>query len=120
MEASINEIEVNGIKYVKKDSVSHKAESVDGMDYCVIRTYSAGVHIGYLKSHEGQQVELIDSRRLWSWDKAASLSQVAMEGCNSKKFAMTLPRIILTDAIEVIPCSQKAKDVLEELPEWKA
>jgi hypothetical protein len=113
-------IKIDDVEYVRKDSVSQKAESVDGMEYCLIRTYSAGVHIGYLKTRTGQQVELVNSRRLWSWDKAASLSQVAMEGCNSKKFAMALPSITLTDAIEIIPCSQKAKDALGALPEWKA
>ena len=111
---------IDDVEYIRKDSMSKKAESVDGMDYCVIRTYSAGVHIGYLKSRNGQDVELVNSRRLWSWDKAASLSQVAMDGCNAKKFAMILPSITLTDAIEIIPCSQKAKDALEALPEWKA
>lgn len=113
-------IMIDEVEYVRKDSMSQKAESMDGMDYCVIRTYSAGVHIGYVKSHTGQQVELVNSRRLWSWDKAASLSQVAMEGCNTKKFAMKLPVITLTDVIEIIPCSQKAKDLLEAMPEWKA
>jgi hypothetical protein len=119
MKQEINEIEVNGVKYIRKDSVSKQAEKIDGMDYCVIRTYSAGVHIGYLKRHEGQEVELVNSRRLWSWSDGASLSQVAIDGCKSDKFAVALPRIILTDVIELIPCSKKAKDVLEGIPEWK-
>ena len=111
---------IDDVEYVRKDSVSQKAESVDGLEYCVVRTYSAGVHIGYVKTRNGQDIQLVNSRRLWRWDKAASLSQVAMEGCNSEKFAMSLPLITLTDAIEVIPCSQKAKDSLEAIPEWKA
>ena len=122
MEAKVNEVVLNGVEYVRKDSIeiNQKAESMDGMEYCVVRTYSAGVHIGYVKRREGQDADLVNSRRLWSWDKAASLSQVAMEGCNTKKFAMVLPFITLTDVIEVIPCSQKAKTRLEALPEWKA
>ena len=118
---NVNEVELNGIKYVRKDSVKSVAiaEKVDGLQYCVIRTYSAGVHIGYIKTHEGQQVELIDSRRLWHWSKAASLSQVAVEGCESEKFAMVVPSIILTDVIEIIPCSEQSKFILEVIPEWK-
>jgi len=120
METEVNEITINGKIYVLKSGIKQAAESVDGMKYCVVRTYSAGVHIGYVKKHEGQTVTLVNSRRLWSWNKAASLSQVSMEGCNSDKFAMILPEIILTDVIEIIPCSQVAKTRLEGIPEWKA
>jgi hypothetical protein len=112
-------IKIDAVEYVRKDSVSKQAEQTNGMTYCVIRTYSAGVHVGYVKKHEGQEVTLINSRRLWRWSGAASLSQVATEGCESEKFAVVLPEIILTDAIEIIPCSQKAKEVLGEIPEWK-
>lgn len=112
-------IKIDDIEYVRKDSLDKMAEKVDGLEYCVIRTYSAGVHIGYLKKQEGQQVDLINSRRLWSWSGAASLSQVAIDGCASDKFAVCLPKIKLTDAIEIIQCTEKAKKVLEALPEWK-
>lgn len=113
-------IVIDDVEYVRKDSVPTPAINTDGLKYCVVRTYSAGVHIGYLESLVGQTAHLVNSRRLWQWDKAASLSQVAMEGCNSSKFAMTLPEIILTDVIEVIACSKKAQIRLGEIPEWKA
>ena len=39
------EIEINGIKYVPKSTIvkNVKAKSVKGMDFCIVRTYSAGV-----------------------------------------------------------------------------
>jgi len=114
-----DKIEINGVEYIRADAVKTQAQSVDGMEYCVVRTYSAGVHIGYVKSHEGQNAVLVNSRRLWSWSGAASLSQVAMEGCQSEKFAVVLPVIRLTDVIEVIPCSDTAVKCLEKIPEWK-
>jgi hypothetical protein len=121
MEQEINEVNVNGIDYIRKDSVGNNsmAVSTDGMEYSVIRTYSAGVHIGYVRRHESQEVELVNSRRLWSWSDGASLSQVAIDGCKSDKFAVILPKIILTDVIEIIQCTEKAKNVLEALKEWK-
>ena len=109
---------INEVKYVPEGTNSIAPE-VDGMKYCVIRTYSAGVHIGYVKSRNSQDMILLNSRRLWNWTEGASLSQVAMEGCKSNKFAMTLPEIELTDVIEVIPCSGKAKIVLDGIKEWK-
>lgn len=112
-----NEIEIDGICYVKKDSQPELTE-----DYVIIRTYSAGVHAGYLVKQNGQEVELKNSRRIWYWDGAASLSQLAMEGVSKPqncKFAMTLPKLVLTQAIEIIPCSKKAQKIIEGVAVWK-
>jgi hypothetical protein len=112
-----NEIEIDGVTYVKKSEVPELTK-----DYVIIRTHSAGVHAGYLVSQNGQEVELKDSRRIWYWDGAASLSQLAMEGVTKPencKFAMVLPKIILTQTIEIIPCSKKAQKIISEVAVWK-
>ena len=36
------------------------------------------------------------------------------------KFSVALPVIILTEAIEIIPCTEKAAKCILEVPEWKA
>ena len=108
MNTKVNEIEINGVKYVPA-----MAEPVVGMHYCIIRTYSAGVHAGYVKSREGKEVVLINSRRLWKWAGAFTLSELAVNGTTnpaSCKFATTVPEILLTEAIEVIPCTETAKN----------
>ena len=46
------------------------------MDYVIVRSHTAGVHAGYLKSRTGDYIILLESRRLWKW-YGASLSQVA-------------------------------------------
>ena len=61
------EIIVNGKVYIEKQPEFTK-------DYIIIRTYSAGVHAGYLESRDGKEVTLKNSRRPWCWDGAASLS----------------------------------------------
>ncbi len=48
--------------------------------YKIVRTYSAGVFLGLVVSRKGQEVKLKDARRLWYWDGAASLSQLATTG----------------------------------------
>lgn len=111
-----NEIVIDGVCYVRKDSKPELTE-----DYVIVRTYSAGVHAGYLVRHEGQEVELKDSRRIWYWDGTASLSQLAMEGVKNPencKFAMVVPEIILTQAIEIIPCTQKAQKIISEVAQY--
>ena len=116
-------ITIDDVQYVRADSLQKPAAEVDGLKYCVVRTYSAGVHIGYVKDfakENPQQATLVKSRRLWSWSNAASLSQVSQDGVdNSSKIAIEIPEIVLTDVIEIIPCSEKAANFFKGAPEWK-
>lgn len=101
-------------------------ESVEGIDShligkpVIIRTYSAGVHFGILDARKGPEVRLKNCRRIWYWEKAFTLSTVAMEGVGgSSKMPAAIPEIVLTECIEVIPCSEKAASVLESYPVHK-
>lgn len=92
-------------------------------EWVIVRTYSAGVFAGKLKSRNGMEVELLDARRLWYWSGAASLSQLANEGVKNPgncKFTVVVPSVILTQAIEILPLSEKAKKIIDSVPEWKA
>ena len=120
MKKKIDKFELEGITYVPENS--QMAEQRDGMDYVMIRTYSAGVHCGYLKERKGKEVTLLDSIRIWKWDGAASLSQLSQEGTNAPagcKFAMPIKEIILTEAIEIIKMTEMAKKSIEEVLSWK-
>ena len=115
---------IDDVKYIRADSVETQAqaEDVDGMECVIIRTYSAGVFMGYLKSREGKEVELVNARRLWYWSGAASLSQMALEGVKNPdtcKFPAVVPKITLTEAIEILPVSKKAQASINEVPIWK-
>jgi hypothetical protein len=113
---------LDGIEYVRADSVSAKAAEVNGKEYVLVRTYSAGVHVGYLETRNGKEVTLLNARRLWYWDGAASLSQLAVDGVakgDKCKFPCEVECILLTEAIEVIPCTQKSQDSIKAVPIWK-
>lgn len=118
----MDKITINGVDYVPADSVKTVAEPVDGMRYCIIRTYSAGVHAGYVKSQNGKEVVLCNARRLWKWSGAFTLSEMAVNGVskpNECRFATTVPEIILTEAIEIIPCTEKAKEIILEVKDYE-
>lgn len=122
MEQKINELEVNGITYVPKDSVTQMAQKLDGMEYCMVRTYSAGVFAGYIESRDGKEAVLRNARRIWMWAGAASLSQLATDGTSSPnncKFPVAVDKVILTEVIEIIPITEKAKKSIEGVPVWK-
>ena len=89
------------------------------MRYVIVRTYSAGVFAGHLKSKKGQNVILLNARRLWYWSGAASLSQLANEGVKNPKdckFPAAVSRIDLTQAVEVLEVTDNAKKIIAEVP----
>lgn len=92
------------------------------MKYCIVRTYSAGVFAGYIESREGKEAVIRDAVRIWYWEGAASLSQLAVDGPkypDKCKFAIPVDRITVTEAIEILDCTEKAKKVIEGMKKWK-
>jgi len=92
----------------------------------IIRASRAGVFYGTLKSKReteaGVEVELENSRRIWYWDGAASLSQMATEGTKkpgSCKFTVTVPLHMVMQVIEIIPCSEEAIKSIESVKVWR-
>lgn len=113
---------VDGVEYVPKGSLA-TAKTKDGMKYVIIRTYSAGVFAGYLNKKTGQSVILNNARRLWYWDGAASLSELAMSGVKKPencKFPIEVPEIELEQVIEVIPCTNVAQESIANVSIWES
>ena len=76
---------------------------------CLIRTYSAGVHIGTVVSVKEMEVHLKDSLRLWKWEGGGlSLSAVANNGIKGGRLNKT-GEVVLTNAIEIIPTTEDAE-----------
>ena len=88
----------------------------------IIRADRAGVFFGTLKKKNGSEVTLTDCRRIWYWDGAASISQLAVEGTkrpDNCKFTVTVPIICILGVIEIIPCTDKAIESIESVTVWK-
>ena len=117
----MEEITINGRVYVPKDTITEAAPKLDGMEYCMVRTYSAGVFAGYVESREGKEAVLRCARRIWYWDGAASLSQLATDGTSKPencKFPCAVDKVILTEVIEIIPITAKAKASIDGVRVW--
>ena len=115
-------IKIDDVEYVRKDSLNGAAASYQGMKYCIVRTYSAGVFAGYIESRNGQEVVMRQARRLWYWSGAASLSQLAIDGVKNPgncKFPEAVDWVELLQAIEIIDCTEKAKKSIEGVSVWK-
>ena len=115
----MNTVVINGVEYAP---ITAAAEKLDGMEYKIVRTYSAGVFAGYLEKREGREVTLRHARRIWYWEGACSLSQLAINGTakpESCKFPAPVDKVLLLEAIEILDVTEKAKQSIEAVKEWK-
>ena len=121
----MKEILIDGKIFVPKGSVSNSfelAKPKGKLSYVIVRTCSAGVFAGYLKSREGKEVVLFNARRIWYWEGASSLSQLAMEGTKKPdkcKFPCEVSKVELTEAIEVLEVSKVAQTSIMGVPVWE-
>lgn len=95
-----------------------------GQKYVIVRCYGAGVFAGFLtnRSEDGKRGTITNARRLWYWKGAASLSQLAMEGVKYPrdcKFPCEVDEIEVTDIIEVLACTEAARESIKAVPVWK-
>jgi len=96
---------------------------MEGMKYCIVRTYSAGVFAGYIEYRKDQEVVLREARRIWYWEGAATLSQLAQSGTSLPekcKFPEPVDRITVLGTIEILDCTEKAKESIASVPIWRA
>lgn len=120
--SGLKTITLDGIEYVRVGSYL-KEDELDGMRYAIIRTQSAGVFAGYIESKDGKQVVIRKARRLWYWEGAASLSQLAQSGTSkpeSCKFPEEVDRIEVTEAIEILDATAEAKKTIDTVRVWKS
>lgn len=79
---------------------------------CLVRTYSAGVHIGdvtWINPDNAMECKLENALRLWKWEGGGlSLSAVALNGIKGGRLNET-GTVSLTNAIEYIETTEKAE-----------
>jgi hypothetical protein len=115
-------IKIDDVEYVRKDDLEvQQAERLEGMKYVIVRSYNAGVFAGYLKSKKDQEVILKKARRIWYWAGAATLSQLAVDGTSNPtdcKFPCEVETIEINQVIEVIDCTEKARQSIQAVKVW--
>lgn len=77
---------------------------------------------GKIKERNGKEVVMTQVRRLWHWDGASSISQLAQFGTvnpENCKFTVTIDECIVLDAIEIDKCTDVAVKSIKGVAEWK-
>ena len=96
----IDEVTINGVVYVRQGEA--KADTLDGMEYCIVRTAQAGAYAGYLASRTGTEAVVRQGRRLWYWSGAVDLSQMSRDGVSQPSKCKFPPAVELVTLLGVI------------------
>lgn len=117
---NIDELTLKQIKEIKKmfsgDNVTVTEKQHHPMlgRRCLVRTYSAGVHIGDVVHIDGMECKLENALRLWKWEGGGlSLSAIANNGVVKGRLNRT-GEVYLTNCIEFIPTTAKAEETYEK------
>lgn len=91
--------------------------------YYIVRGDRSGVFAGNIKERNGKEVLMENVRRLWYWEGANSISQLAQEGIKKPracKFSVTVDEMLVLDAIEIDTCTEEAEKSIKGVSEWKS
>lgn len=93
----------------------------NNQDY-IVRCDRAGVFVGKIKERNGSEVTMTEVRKLWKWDGACAVEQLAQDGTKAPGsccFTVTVPEMTVLEAIQIIPCTDAASASLRGVKEWK-
>jgi hypothetical protein len=99
--------------------------------YVIARSVNAGVFAGQLAAPVTElgdgtplsTVTLTSARRLWYWDGAATLSQLAATGTSKPrgcKFPAEVETVVLMEVCEVLAVTDAARKSIASVTEWSA
>ena len=91
-------------------------------EYYIVRGDRSGVFFGKIAERNGSEVRMQKVRKLWYWDGACAVEQLALDGVKKQDncmFTVTVEEMTITDAIQIIPCTDAAQKSISGVAEWK-
>lgn len=88
----------------------------------IVRADRAGVFFGTLTHKECSEVTLTNARKLFYWNGANAVEELAVSGTNKAidcKFTVVVEDITILNVNQIIPCTGKAITNIESVKEWK-
>ena len=88
----------------------------------IVRTNRAGVFFGKIKEANAEEVTMTEVRKLWHWDGACAVEQIALEGVKKPQncqFTVVVPEMTVMEPIQIIPCTDEATEILSKVAIWK-
>ena len=96
----------------------------EGLPYVIVRSGQAGVFAGYLEKKEGDEVTLVNSRKIHYWNGAAAVEQLSQDGVtlpasNDNRFTLVVPRQIVLGVAQILYATEAARKNIEGVFVWK-
>ena len=91
--------------------------------FYIVRANEAGVFFGKIQSSSDRGVTMTDVRKIFYWKGACAVEELAVNGtkCPDEcKLTVIVPRMFIANPIQIIPCTDKATDILSRIQIWKA
>ena len=91
-------------------------------EYYIVRGDRSGVFFGKIAERNGSEVRMQKVRKLWYWEGACAVEQLALDGVKKPSgcmFTVTVEEMTITDAIQIIPCTDEAQKSISGVAEWK-
>lgn len=91
-------------------------------DICIFRGEKSGVFYGELVRQHGTMAQIKNCRKIFYWEGANCLEQVAREGVRSPddcKITMVVDTIEIFDLCQLLRCSDQAIECIDAIKEWK-
>lgn len=90
-------------------------------EWVIVRGDRSGVFYGLMTARSGTEVTLQDARHIWYWAGAANTAEIANSGVSKPaecKIVAPVEHLLVLDAIEVLVCTQAARESLDAVPAW--
>ena len=115
---------IDDIKYVRADSFKKDAATLDGKQFVVVRSTTASPFFGYLEKEDevNKTVILCNARRIYYWEGASTLSQLAESGTSKPdkcKFPAAV-KVKISNVHEIYYATEEARISLESVKVWKS
>ena len=91
------------------------------MEKVIVRSNGAGVFFGELKELNGEVATMVNVRKLFYWDGAAAVEQLAVDGTSKPegcKFTVSVDEMQIMNVLQIIPCTEKAINSLSNVKIW--
>ena len=88
----------------------------------IVRADRAGVFFGTLKEFDygNNNVIMTNCRKIYNWEKAYAVEQIANDGVGTNsKLTVIVEELGIMNAVQILPCTEKAIKNLSEISVWK-
>lgn len=109
------------IDELKEQNVKNNKEETKMSKY-LFRCDKSGVFYGELVERNGKECKIKNAQKIYYWDGAACLEQLAVDGTTKPKnckFTVVVKEIEVYDLIQLLPCTEKSIKSIEGVEIWK-